>query len=42
MRIGFVVLTYNRSDALVALLRSLAPQLSAEDLLVVADDRTEF
>jgi GT2 family glycosyltransferase len=38
MRIGFVVLTYNRSDALVALLRSLAPQLSAEDLLVVADD----
>lgn len=38
MRIGFVVLTYNRSDALLALLRALVPQLSTEDLLVVADD----
>ena len=38
MRIGFVVLTYNRSDALLVLLRARAPQLSAQDILVVADD----
>ncbi len=38
MRIGFVVLTYNRSDALRAVLRSLAPQCEAGDVLVVADD----
>ncbi len=38
MRIGFVVLTYNRSDALLALLRSLAPQCGPQDVLVVADD----
>ncbi len=38
MRIGFVVLTYNRSDALLALLRALAPQLATSDVLVGADD----
>ncbi len=38
MRIGFVILTYNRSDALLALLRALTPQLAADDVLVVADD----
>jgi GT2 family glycosyltransferase len=38
MRIGFVALTYNRSDALLALLRALAPQCGADDVLVVADD----
>lgn len=38
MRTAFVVLTYNRSDALLAVLRSLAPQCSAGDAVVVADD----
>lgn len=38
MRIGFVVLTYNRSDALLALLRALAPQCESRDVVVVADD----
>ena len=35
---GFVVLTYNRSDALLAVLRALAPQCSPQDVVVVADD----
>ena len=38
MRTAFVVLTYNRSDALLAVLRGLAPQCTAQDLVVVADD----
>lgn len=38
MRIGFVIVTYNRSDALMAVLRALAPQCGAGDVIVVADD----
>lgn len=38
MRIGFVIVTYNRSDALMAVLRALAPQCGADDVIVVADD----
>lgn len=38
MRIAFVVLTYNRSDALLAVLRALAPQCRPHDVVVVADD----
>lgn len=38
MRTAFVVLTYNRSDALLAVLRALAPQCGKDDVVVVADD----
>ena len=38
MRTGFVVLTYNRSDALLAVLRALAPQCRPSDVVLVADD----
>lgn len=38
MRTAFVVLTYNRSDALLAVLRALALQCGPDDALVVADD----
>ena len=38
MTAGFVVLTYNRSEALLAVLRALAPQCAAGDSVVVADD----
>lgn len=38
MKTAFVVLTYNRSDALLAVLRGLAPQCGAGDVVVVADD----
>lgn len=38
MRIGFVVLTYNRSDALLAVLRGLALQCPSESTVVIADD----
>jgi len=38
MRTGFVVLTYNRSDALLAVLRGLAPQCTSNDVVVIADD----
>ncbi|HKB53446.1 MAG TPA: glycosyltransferase [Ramlibacter sp.] len=38
MRTAYVVLTYNRSDALLAVLRALAPQCGADDVVVVADD----
>ena len=38
MRTAFVVLTYNRADALLAVLRGLAPQCRAGDVVVVADD----
>lgn len=43
MKTAFVVLTYNRSDALLALLRALAPQCGPDHVVVVADDgsRTE-
>jgi GT2 family glycosyltransferase len=38
MRTAFVVLTYNRSDALLAVLRGLAPQCGGEDRVLIADD----
>lgn len=38
MRTSFVVLTYNRSDALLTVLRSLAPQCGPDDEVVIADD----
>jgi GT2 family glycosyltransferase len=38
MRIGFVVLTYNRADALLAVLRALAPQCGRDEVVVIADD----
>jgi GT2 family glycosyltransferase len=38
MRTGFVVLTYNRADALLAVLRGLAPQCGPDDVVVIADD----
>lgn len=38
MRTAFVVLTYNRSDALLAVLRALAPQCGPRDAVVIADD----
>lgn len=37
-RLGFVVLTYNRSDALLAVLQALAPQCPRDAVVVVADD----
>jgi GT2 family glycosyltransferase len=38
MRTGYVVVTYNRSDALLAVLRALAPQCGPRDVVVIADD----
>lgn len=38
MRTAFVVLTYNRADALLAVLRALAPQCGEQHVVVVADD----
>ncbi|MCG2593431.1 galactosyltransferase-related protein [Ramlibacter sp. XY19] len=38
MRTAFVVLTYNRADAALAVLRALAPQCTPEHRVVVADD----
>lgn len=38
MKTAFVVLTYNRSDALLAVLRALAPQCDENHVVVVADD----
>lgn len=38
MRTGFVVLTYNRPQALLAVLRALAPQCAPHDVVVIADD----
>ena len=38
MKVAFVVLTYNRSDALLAVLRGLAPQCGADAVVVIADD----
>jgi GT2 family glycosyltransferase len=38
MKVSFIVLTYNRTDALLAVLRSLATQCSAGHEVVIADD----
>ena len=38
---AFVVLTYNRSDALLAVLASLAPQCLPGDSVVIADDGSD-
>lgn len=38
MKTAFVVLTYNRVDALLSVLRGLAPQCGPDDVVVVADD----
>jgi GT2 family glycosyltransferase len=38
VRTAFVVLTYNRADALLAVLRALAPQCGPGHVVVVADD----
>lgn len=38
MKISFIVLTYNRTDALLAVLRSLAGQCNAEHEIIIADD----
>ena len=38
MKISFVVLTYNRTDALLAVLRSLAKQCGAKHQVIIADD----
>lgn len=38
MKISFIVLTYNRTDALLAVLRSLARQCHADHEVLVADD----
>ncbi len=38
MKIAFVVLTYNRPDALLAVLRALAPQCPSDAVVIVADD----
>jgi len=38
MRTAFVVLTYNRSPALLAVLRALAPQCGASHEVLIADD----
>ena len=38
MRISFVVLTYNRTDALLAVLRSLALQCHEDHQVIIADD----
>jgi GT2 family glycosyltransferase len=38
MKTGFVVLTYNRVDALLPVLRALAPQCGPDDVVVIADD----
>ncbi|MEO6321329.1 MAG: glycosyltransferase family 2 protein [Polaromonas sp.] len=38
MKISFIVLTYNRTDALLAVLRSLSGQCNAEHEVLIADD----
>lgn len=38
MRIAFIVLTYNRVDALLCVLGNLAPQCGPDDVVVIADD----
>ena len=41
MKISFIVLTYNRTDALLAVLRSLAQQCSQDHQVVIADDGSQ-
>ena len=38
MKISFIVLTYNRTDALLTVLRSLSEQCDAEHEVIIADD----
>lgn len=38
MKISFIVLTYNRADALLAVLRSLAQQCNEHHQVIIADD----
>lgn len=38
MKISFIVLTYNRTEALLAVLRSLARQCSEQHQVIIADD----
>lgn len=38
MRVAFIVMAYNRPDALLAVLRGLSHQVSPDDLVIVADD----
>ncbi len=38
MKTAFIVLTYNRADALLAVLRGLAPQCGAQHEVLIADD----
>lgn len=38
MKTAFIVMTYNRSDALLAVLRGLAGQCQPQDIVVIADD----
>jgi len=38
VNISFIVLTYNRPDALLAVLRSLASQCQPQDQIIIADD----
>lgn len=38
MNISFIVLTYNRAEALLAVLRALAPQCDARHEVLIADD----
>lgn len=38
MKISFIVLTYNRSDALLAVLRALATQCGPQNEVLIADD----
>ena len=38
MKISFIVLTYNRTDALLAVLRSLSEQCDARHEVLIADD----
>ena len=38
MKISFIVLTYNRTDALLAVLRSLSKQCSQDHQVLIADD----
>ena len=38
MKISFIVLTYNRADALLAVLRSLARQCNEDHQVIIADD----
>lgn len=41
IKISFIILTYNRADALLAVLRSLADQCGAEHEVVIADDGSQ-